>query len=399
MNYRKAVRHNHRYIFNGELVAEGVKICAAMQILCISRKYPPSVGGMQKMNYALIRRLGKDAKVTVIKWGHSQAFLPLFLIWAFIRSLFLLAKKPDVIYLGDALLAPLGVLIKAILRRPVAVTVHGRDIVFPFPLYRTIISFSLNRLDRVIGVSRNTTSLCKKSGVKDSLCATVHNGTDPEKQTPSPSDTQAAKRWLIQNGIELDPNRLLLITVGRLVRRKGIGQFVKEIMPLLVSSRPRLLYMIVGEGKEQKAIEIEIERRHLKDNVFMAGYLPDNIVRGLMTLAKAFIMPNITVDGDVEGFGIVVLEANCAELPVVAYDIEGLRDAIVDGKNGYLVEPNRPRAFAEVVERLLSDESQRSEIGKRSREFIGERYSWDRCARLYMRELDQLSPLAKPDSK
>ena len=88
------------------------------------------MGGMQRMNYEVIRRLASKTDATVIKWGHSQIFLPLFLLWAFFRSLTLLPKRrrPDVIFLGDALLAPLGLVLKKIMRRPVAVITHGQDL-------------------------------------------------------------------------------------------------------------------------------------------------------------------------------------------------------------------------------------------------------------------------------
>jgi glycosyltransferase involved in cell wall biosynthesis len=387
-------------IFNASPPVKGDKIPAAMKILCISRKHPPSIGGMQRMNYKLIQSLKPHADVTTIKWGRSQAFLPLFVIWAILRSSAFIPRRrrPDVIYLGDALLAPVGLLLKKLLRRPVAATIHGRDIVFRFPLYRAIVSASLNRLDGVIGVSRYTTSLCLESGVRESLCSTIPNGIDQKKHTPRPSDQQAASQWLAQKGFKPDAHGPIIITVGRLVRRKGISWFTREVLPLLVNSHRQLLYIIAGDGKEKEAIVSEIRRRHLNRNTFITGRLSGEIIRGLLCISKVFVMPNIRVRGDVEGFGLVALEACCAGLPVVASDIEGIGDAIVDGENGFLIPAERPRKFAEAIETLLGNETKRKEAGERARAFTIAHYNWARCAQLYLKEFKRISQTAEGDS-
>jgi len=362
-----------------------------MKLLCISRKYPPSVGGMQRMNYEVIQRLASKTDTTVIKWGHTQIFLPFFLLYSIFRSLLFLPKsrRPDVIYLGDALLAPLGLTLKLILRRPVAVTAHGRDLTFRFPLYRTKISFSLKRLDRVIGVSRHTTELCRSMGVPPDKCVTINNGVNPEEHVPSPEDISAAGERIKARGIE--PDRPIIMTVGRLVKRKGIAHFIEAVMTLLMQAHPKLLYIVVGEGKEKRAIEAAMRRAGAENNVLLAGRLPHHLVRGLMGISKIFVMPNIPVPGDVEGFGIAALEASCAGLPVVASGIEGIPDAVVEGENGFLVPADDSRRFVAAIEMLLRDERKRREVGECAKKFTAERYSWDKSARRYLEELQQLA--------
>ncbi|MCX6340363.1 MAG: glycosyltransferase family 4 protein [Candidatus Aureabacteria bacterium] len=362
-----------------------------MKLLCISRKYPPSVGGMQRMNYEVIRRLAAATNAIVIKWGGSQLYLLFFIYWALIRSLLLLPKRkrPDVIYLGDALLSPLGFTLKKILRRPVAVTAHGRDLTFRFPLYRRKIGFSLRRLDLVIGVSRHTTELCRAMGVPPERCVTINNGVNPEEHVPTPEDISAAREWLTARGIE--PGIPIIMTVGRLVKRKGIARFISEIFPLLTASFPKLLYIVVGEGKERKSIEKAITEHRFGGNVILAGRLPNHLVRGLMGVSKVFVMPNIAVPGDVEGFGIAALEASCAGLPVIASDLEGIRDAVTDGENGFLIPPGNPRRFAAAIEMLLTNERKRQEAGERARKFTAEHYSWDKVAKNYLVKLENIT--------
>lgn len=361
-----------------------------MKLLCLSRKHPPSVGGMQRMNYELIQRLALETDATIVRWGRSQLLLPLFLPWAFLRSLCMLPKstRPDIIYLGDALLSPLGLTLKIILRRPVVVTAHGRDLTFRFPLYRTKIGFSIRRLDRVIGVSRHTTELCLAMGVPPERCTTIPNGVNPEEHVPTPKDVEIAREWLRTRGIA--PDRPLIMTVGRLVKRKGVAHFIANILPLLLETRPGLLYLIVGEGKERSAIESAIRRGGAADNVLLTGRVPRDITRGLMGIAKVFVMPNIPAAGDVEGFGLVALEANCAGLPVVASDLEGIRDAVEDGINGFLIRYDNRRGFADSISRLLSDEKARAAMGARAGEFVSKNFTWDICAERYLRELVRL---------
>lgn len=342
------------------------------------------------MNYELIRRLAARTDATVIAWGGSQMFLPLFLPYALLRSLLLpKGRRPDVIYLGDALLAPLGLALKRLLRRPVAVTAHGRDLTFRFPLYRTKIGFCLRRLDRVIGVSGGTTELSLAMGIPPDRCFTIRNGVDPASHAPSEDERAAARRWLDERGVTAD--RPLVITVGRLVKRKGIAVFIELTLPILLRGHPGLVYLAVGEGRERKAIEAAA-RGVPAGAVLIPGRLPHPLVRGLMGSADVFVMPNIAVPGDVEGFGLVALEAGCAGLPVVASDLEGIRDAIEDGGNGFLVPPGRPEQFAAAVGRLLSDRGQRKEAGRRARDYNARRHSWDARAAEYLDALRALCP-------
>jgi glycosyltransferase involved in cell wall biosynthesis len=362
-----------------------------MKLLCISRKHPPSVGGMQAMNYELIRRLARDTDADIITWGGSQWFLPFFLPWALIRSLSLLPRRhrPDAIYLGDALLAPLGLLLKRILGCPVAVTVHGRDITFRFPFYRAVIGYSLRRLDRVVAVSRHTCALCLAIGTPEERCVVIPNGVDPAAHIPSPADREAALRWLGERGV--DPGCPMVLTVGRLVKRKGIAQFIGKALPPLARAHPRLLYLVVGGGKERAAIQAEIRRRAMEPRVLLAGRPPADLMRGLMGLASVFVMPNIPVAGDVEGFGLVALEAGCAGLPVVASDIEGIRDAIVPGKNGMLVPWDDTEGFVSAVGALLADEVRRKAAGEAAKKFNRANFGWDAAAGRYLEVIESMT--------
>ena len=148
-------------------------------ILYITRKFPPSVGGMQRFNFKLTSHLGKMTDMSLIAWGGSQGILPFFVIFAFFKALFLCAVKPvKCIYVSDGLLSPLGLLLKAITRKPVVANIHGRDIAFRMKLYQTVIPWSLRKLDKVICVSQELKKACIQRGVPDKILHVIPNGVD-----------------------------------------------------------------------------------------------------------------------------------------------------------------------------------------------------------------------------
>ncbi|MDX1672876.1 MAG: glycosyltransferase family 4 protein, partial [Balneolaceae bacterium] len=95
-----------------------------------------------------------------------------------------------------------------------------------------------------------------------------------------------------------------------------------------------------------------------------------------------FIMPNIPVKGDMEGFGIVLLEANMARTPAIASDLEGIRDVIEQGKNGYRVPPENPDRFSEKVNQVL--ENGFSRFSDSARSYVQERFNWERVSEQYL---------------
>src|SRR5437762_1247195 len=117
-------------------------------ILFITRKHPPSIGGMQKLSQSLTREVGRRAATATIAWGRSALGLPWFLGYAVYKSARIIRANPqiEVIHLSDAVLAPFGVLLKRLFRLPVVVTVHGLDITFPEANYQRTVPAALARL-------------------------------------------------------------------------------------------------------------------------------------------------------------------------------------------------------------------------------------------------------------
>ncbi len=118
----------------------------------------------------------------------------------------------------------------------------------------------------------------------------------------------------------------------------------------------------------------------------MLGEVKDQILKMLYNASDLLIMPNIPVKGDIEGLGFVALEANSASLSVVASKLEGIKDAVEDGKNGFLIEPYDIQGFIDVIVTLLEDDGGRAKIGRDARKYVLENYSCEKIAGKYYQE-------------
>jgi glycosyltransferase involved in cell wall biosynthesis len=354
-------------------------------ILFITRKHPPSVGGMQKLSQSLTKEVGRLTPTSTIFWGGSTIFVPFFIVYAFVRALFTVPRSNHVklIHLSDALLTPLGVALRFLLRVPVVVTVHGLDVTYANRAYQWLIPRCLKRMDKIICVSSYTRHQCIKRGVPAHLCEVVPNGVNLDEFSDEHSERG------MQNLRRLAGHRLrdrkVLLTVGRLIERKGVVYFLTDVMPKLLAVRQDFCYLIVGEGPQRELLETRITSLHLEDHVVLLGQVDDETLRASYHLSDLFIMPNIPVQNDIEGFGLVAIEAAAAGRYVVATKLDGIPEAIVSGQNGILLDPLDSEAFAQAILELLEDDERRKQLGQQAREFVWRRYSWDIIARRYLR--------------
>jgi len=360
-------------------------------ILFITRKHPPSVGGMQKLSQSLTKEVGKLTPTSTIYWGGSTLFVPFFIVYAFLRAIFTVPRSNHVklIHLSDALLTPLGLALRTLLRVPVVVTVHGLDVTYSNRLYQWLIPRCLRRMDKIICVSSYTRHQCIKRGVPPNLCVVIPNGVNMLEF--GDQYTQQGMRNIQHMAGKMLRGRKVLLTVGRLIERKGVVHFLTEVMPRMLAQRQDFCYLIVGEGPQRELIETRITSLHLENHVALLGRVDDDTLRAAYHLTDLFIMPNIPVQNDIEGFGLVALEAAAAGRYVVASRLDGIPEAIVPGQNGILLDPLDSEAFANTILELLGDEGKAAQLGRQAREFVRSRYSWDIVARRYQEVFMQVT--------
>jgi glycosyltransferase involved in cell wall biosynthesis len=346
-------------------------------VLFISRAYPPDVGGIQTHNHELAVALGELTRVRVVANGRGRAALGWFLPWAAIRTL-ATAWRYDVVLLGDGLLAPVGRLTK--LLRPktcVATVVHGLDLTWQPRLYQRFwVRRWLRSLDLFMAVSSETRRVAIEAGLPAERVGVVPNGVSLRPKTPHPDAGQLAAVL----GRDPTGHRLMLST-GRLVKRKGVAWFAEHVLPLVPDD---VLYVVAGDGTEREPIAEAAARADMTDRVLLLGRVSDEARDLLFAGCDVFVQPNIAVPGDMEGFGIVVLEAAAAGMPVVAARLEGLIDAVEDGTNGVLVTSGDAEGFRVAVDRLLADKRTRTALGRKAERFVRETYAWPGIAARYL---------------
>lgn len=340
-----------------------------MKLLFITRNFPPQVGGMEQYSKSLYQALRKhvDVDLRINKKGRSG--LPLFFvgtaIWLLING-----RKYSHIHFGDGVLAPLALWVKWFSFAKVSCTIHALDITYSNWLYQKIVPTFLRKLDKIICVSDYTRSQCVKRGIKESLTDVIPNGinlSDLVAKNPEQTD-------LLNKTFHL-ANRKTLVSVGRLIKRKGHAWFISEVMPLLPQN---YVLLIAGDGPEKGHIQSVIKKYNLGERVHLLGLVNQQQKAALYTVADLFVMPNIKVDGDAEGFGISIIEATGFGTPCIASRLEGITNAIVEHQTGSLVESGNPHAFSEAI---LADNFDRNNVAT----ITQATYDWESIVLKYLK--------------
>lgn len=336
-------------------------------ILFVARTYPPLVGGMERLNFELLENLKvKRPVITII--NHWPRFLfPLFLLSACFRVLFH-ARKAECVFLSDATLAVIGFMAKKILGKRVLIYVPGLDVTYASKLYQKYLKIFF-KPDKIICASRYSESLLQKRGFLNTIVITP--GLDHQRfniQPVAPQPDLEKKYHFNASG------KKVILTVGRLVKRKGVAWFVDKVMPLLP---PDIIFLVAGSGNQKNVIEAKINEKNLSCRVFLLGYVEPEDLPSFYQLARIFIMPNLRIDNDPEGFGIATIEAAAWGLPVVAADADGIPDAIKDNINGRLVRSGDASEFTRIIIQLLSDEKNRRWFGQEARRYTLDNFSWE----------------------
>jgi glycosyltransferase involved in cell wall biosynthesis len=335
---------------------------------------------MELFAYELSRSLAAKVDLRLVKWSGSGRLravlfaLPYLLVrakWELLRG------GIDVIHVHDGVLAPIAYMLSRLFRKPYTVQIHGLDTTYKNPLFRAVVPAAVRRANIVFCISQATAEHLKQAGVEPGKIIVVPLAA---------SDVlygKADKKDLLTR-LELTSETPILLTVGRLIKRKGVAWFIDSVFPELIKRHPNLIYLVIGEGEDRPSIEAAIKQHRLEKNVRLLGRVDDDLRLAAYNGADVFVMPNINVPGDMEGFGLVLLEAALCARPVVAADTEGIKDAIQSGKNGVLVPVKDAAAFQAEISRFLDGKDYAENFGKIARQFTLENYQWDRLADRYI---------------
>ncbi|MBW3602625.1 MAG: glycosyltransferase family 4 protein [Actinobacteria bacterium] len=348
---------------------------ATTRVLYVTRKFPPSVGGMETLAAQTAAALALRMRVRVRALGGSQRhlvwFLPLSALDTLASSL---AGRVDRVLCGDAA-ASLAVWPAARGgRRPLAVMVHGLDLTLPVRPYRVAVGFVLRHADRVLANSRATGLQAQRLGVAPDRVKVVAPGL-PVPDV-GPADRAAARADLLRR-VGLPESAFVVATVGRLVRRKGVAWFLERVLPLLPGDA---VYVVAGAGPDLRRLRALAARGGAAGRARLLGPVDDGLRDTVLAGADVFVMPNVPVPGDMEGFGMVAVEAALRGTPVVAAALEGILDAVVDGETGVLCPPADADAFAGRLAAMAGDRAGSRALGARFRTAAAARFSLRRMA-------------------
>ncbi|MDX2682544.1 glycosyltransferase family 4 protein [Streptomyces sp. NY05-11A] len=176
-------------------------------------------------------------------------------------------------------------------------------------------------------------------------------------------------------------DRPVVVCVSRLVPRKGQDTLILA-MPRILAAEPEAVLLIVGGGPYDKDLRRLASETGVADSVRFTGSVPWSQLPAHYGAGDVFAMPCRTRRGglDVEGLGIVYLEASATGLPVVAGDSGGAPDAVLDGETGWVVRGGSPAEAAERIAVLLGDAELRRRMGERGRQWVEEKWRWDLLA-------------------
>ena len=228
------------------------------------------------------------------------------------------------------------------------------------------------RAAAIVANSRNSARLLAGWGVGADRITVIHPGVDAARFRPD-ADRGAWRERLARRG------ELLLLSVGRLQRRKG-HDLVLAALAKWAPNDPPVRYLIAGDGDQRAALEAQARSLDVQDRVVFLGAVPDSELPGLYAASDVFVMPNRVEGVDFEGFGIVFLEAAASGLPCIAGNSGGAPEAILDGETGVLVGGADPDELARALRRLTRSADDRKRMGTAGRARVLGEFTWEHGA-------------------
>ncbi len=279
----------------------------------------------------------------------------------------------------------IGIFAKIIFSHKFIVYIHGSELIKYQKRwnYNIFQKFILNAADLVISNSNYTKELAINLGVNTKKIRIINLGADVNKFYPHNTRNEVYDKF------DIPKKNKLILTISHLIPRKG-NDMVISSLPIILKSVPNLTYLIVGKGHYKEHLIELIEKCNVKANVIFAGYVPDEELADYMNACDIFVMPNRKEGYDVEGFGIVFLEASACKKPVIVGNSGGAVDAVIDGETGFLVDPYSKEDISEKITKLLVDSKTRIAMGENGYRRIKDELNWKQVINKIEEEIIEL---------
>lgn len=363
-----------------------------MNVLWVTQDFPPDTGGIQTYSAELVRALatlGHDVEVVAPHRPdaatHDRSFparvhrLPgprdampaaaaAFVLGVTARRHFDVVVHAQWTTASGSVLARrrdrIGALVLA---------AHGRELLWRPPILARVHDAwrhaILRAADRVIAVSSYTHALVRGLGVTSPRACVVPNGTDVARLHRPEVLRRAA---VLRASIGTAP---LIVTVARLVPHKGIDTVIRALPPV-AREVPDVAYVVVGGGRDCERLRAIARTVGVEHRVRFAGHVDDDDVSAWLHACDVFALPSREHSPDVEGFGIVLLDAAACGRPVVAGRSGGIPDAVLDGRTGLLCDPDRTHTVANALIDVLCDRARAQALGAAARARVEQGFTW-----------------------
>ncbi len=382
-----------------------------MTTLICTYGYPPTDGGVEAYSAGIANGLWKQGEAVVVlapraagcETSDAQQPFPIYRVpatlflrdWCMLLALLWLVRKHRVARILNTVWVPCGSiswLVTRFLRIPYFISAHGSEILdtqnLKNPLkhlvrkrLRWLKIITLRNARAIFAVSEYTRQLVISQGIPPDKVLTILNGVDTRRFRPLDDVDWVRSRHNL-NG------RKVILTLGRLDDYKGHDTVIRAL-PQILKEVPQAVYLIVGRGPEKERLERLAEEKKVSDHIVFGGYVPDGELVAYYNACDVFVMVSRQDKKDMEGFGLVYLEANACEKAVIGGDSGGVRDAIVHNQTGLLVDPQDEHAVAQAIIRLLSDPAETQRLGEYGRRRTMDELDWRHVTRRMQAIMEQ----------
>jgi glycosyltransferase involved in cell wall biosynthesis len=231
--------------------------------------------------------------------------------------------------------------------------------------YRLFDSQSERFVDRFLVVSDMLKNMMINGhGIRPENVVRIYNGIELDHYSPINKDSQRNK---IIDESGLDQNTILIGAIGRLVWQKGF-EYLIESIPLTVKDLPNLRILLIGDGPLRERLGALAERLDVTSNVIFAGFRSD--IKEILSSIDILVIPSL-----LEGFPVITLEGMAMAKPIIATNIDGIKEQIIDGKSGILIPPRDPNAIANAIIKLTNNKNLAENIGLAARKRVEEEFT------------------------
>ena len=371
---------------------------SASKILCITNDFGPRAGGIETFVIGLIERLPKNSVIVYTssqpdsepfdemwmqKYGvevirdRSRILLPTPRVARAVRTL-VQHREIERVFFGAA--APLGLLAQGLrkvgVKRIIALT-HGHEVwwakLWPFSRLLRRIGSGVDHLTYLGEFTRRSISRALTPSAQNAMVK-IAPGIDTDHFAPQSAAAE------IRESLGLTSKKVI-VSVGRLVHRKGQDSLV-EALPLILQQIPSAHILFVGEGPRQEFMQKRAAALGVTDQITFIGRIKYQDLPQYICSGDVFAMPSRTrlAGLEVEGLGIVYLEASACGVAVVGGASGGAPDAVIEGKTGVVVDVNSVTEIAAAVSQLLRDQDLAQQMGAAGRQWIIDEWRWERWA-------------------